>query len=137
MSELPPTQPEQNGRLYEAIAEYYRALDAGQVPDREFAFQPNGELMAIAHSRWQVRLVDTKTRKPVATLTSLDERPVRRLMFSPDGTRLAIARDDNVIHVWDLRALGQQMQLVGLAQGWPRLPHNDFQGAPRVVLPNP
>ena len=53
------------------------------------AYSPDGKIMAVGRYK-EVTLIDTVTRKPVATLPDHAET-VRSVAFSKDGTLLAAA----------------------------------------------
>jgi WD40 repeat protein len=82
------------------------------------AFTRDGNVMAIARSRWLVQLIDTATGRELAALEQPDAQTVGWLAFNPDGTQLAVASD--VVHVWDLRKLREE--LVALKLDWDRPP---------------
>jgi WD40 repeat protein len=82
------------------------------------AFTRDGNVMAIARSRWLVQLIETATGRELAALEQPDAQTVGWLAFNPDGTQLAVASD--VVHVWDLRKLREE--LVALKLDWDRPP---------------
>jgi serine/threonine protein kinase/WD40 repeat protein len=80
------------------------------------AFTRDGKVLAIAWSRDQVRLVNAADGEELATLTSPDPRPITKICFRPDENQLAVAAENYVIHLWDLRGL--RAQLAGLGLDW-------------------
>jgi serine/threonine protein kinase/WD40 repeat protein/Tfp pilus assembly protein PilF len=90
------------------------------------AFSPDSRLLAVAVSRRQVRLIETETGRPVLTLTSPDAGIVCSLAFSADGSRLAAARQDRDVQLWDLRAMRRQLAAFDLDRPTPL-----FKGTPR------
>ena len=75
-------------------------------------FTRDGTIMAIARSRWLVQLIETTTGRELAALEQPDAQTVAWLAFNPDGTQLAVASD--VIHLWDLRKLREELALLKL-----------------------
>jgi WD40 repeat protein/serine/threonine protein kinase len=84
------------------------------------AFTRDGRVMAFARSRWLVQLVETATGHELAALEQPDARSVAWLAFNPDGTQLAVATD--VIHVWDLRRLREELATLNLDWDQPPFP---------------
>jgi WD40 repeat protein len=91
------------------------ARAAGEYWDGPAAFSRDGRLLAITRSLQLVQLFDLTTRRALMTLTAPDLPFIGWLCFSPDGSRLAAATESHTIHVWDLNALHQQLQPMGLA----------------------
>jgi len=77
------------------------------------AFSPDGRLLAVAHSRTVVGLIDPETGSILARLQSPDPRAVNSLCFSPDSTHLAVA-GDNTVRLWDLREIRRGLAELGL-----------------------
>jgi RNA polymerase sigma factor (sigma-70 family) len=82
-----------------------RRLEAMDDGDLVFAIHPGGKLFACAKDFVAIRLIDTATGQTLRTL----ERPenddgISDLAFTPDGTRLAAAGHEKMIHVWDVES---------------------------------
>jgi WD40 repeat protein len=82
------------------------------------AFTRDGGLLAVVQGRNRIELHDTTNLPPrhLATLEIPGPAGVWGLSLSPDGTRLAAITDYNVIALWDLRRLRQD--LTALALDW-------------------
>lgn len=95
------------------------------------AFQPQGELLAIADSVHRTRLYHRGTGQNVANLTHSRTEASHGywLSFSPDGTRLALTRIPDDICVWDLAELRAELAECGIAV--PELPARRENGSPR------
>lgn len=89
----------------------------GSTP-HTMAFSADGQLLALAHSRHAVRLVDAATGQAWALLEAPSPQPIAGLCFSPDGGGLAVACLSHVIQVWDLRRIRRRLADMGL--DWPR-----------------
>lgn len=87
------------------------------------AFTRDGKVMAIARSRWLVQLVEVATGRELAALEQPDARTVAWLAFNPDGRQLAVASD--VVNVWDLRRLRQELAALKLDWEPPPFPLED------------
>jgi hypothetical protein len=92
-------------------------------PGRRFEgyplFSPDSRLVALG-SFGVVRLVEIDKGKEVARLTSPEATWYGPLCFTPDGTRLiATDADEKTLHVWDLRAIRQQLKVMDLDWDWP------------------
>lgn len=84
-------------RSYERLG----AVDA-ESTTYTVTFSPDGSILATGNERGEVRLWDTRTRRPVGKALTGHTGPVGALAFSPDGTLLASAGDDGVIRLWDM-----------------------------------
>jgi tetratricopeptide (TPR) repeat protein len=73
------------------------------------AFARDIPLLAVTATGRTVRLVDPSSGRELATLSPPDRHIVTWLCFSPDGSQLAAATQDNIIQLWDLRALRQEL----------------------------
>jgi WD40 repeat protein len=107
--------------------EWYRFFEAGAwrelhrmatgsshgVPNQA-AWSSDGRLLAIAHRRRQVKLLDGRTWQPLVDLTSPHEAPLSDLQFSPDGRRLALCRPAGPVEIWDLPELTAALRGLGL-----------------------
>jgi WD40 repeat protein len=67
------------------------------------AFAPDGRLLALARSELEVQLFDPATSRQVARLPSPSPQIIVALRFSPEGSRLAVATEDSLVELWDLR----------------------------------
>jgi WD40 repeat protein len=77
------------------------------------AFSRDGSLLAINSPTNRVRLLDAATRQELASLLAPEPRPITWLTFSRDGTLLAAVSGD-VVQVWDLRHIRQELARMGL-----------------------
>jgi serine/threonine protein kinase/WD40 repeat protein len=83
-------------------------------------FSPKGRLVALGGVFSVLRLVETDTGKEIARLTGPEPTQYAPLCFTPDGTRLiATSADEKTLHVWDLRAIRQQLKVMDLDWDWP------------------
>ncbi len=95
------------------------------------AFSPDGALLAVAQSSTQVVLLRASDLSPVVKLESPDPRMVGEICFSPDGGQLAVGTD-NGAQVWDLRAIRERLNAMGLDWDEPQLPPSR-EGPPIVA----
>jgi WD40 repeat protein len=87
--------------------------DAGSWP-AQVAFSPDGRLLALARTTVEVQLLDTTTFQEVARLLAPDARDIDCLRFSPAGDRLAVGTENQVIQLWDLRAVRRELRQRGI-----------------------
>src|SRR5262249_22962308 len=86
------------------------------------AFAPNGQLLAIANSRWDVQLIDPATGLQMATLANPESQCIDFLAFSADGIQLAMVTSpiepgrgrSSDLRIVDLRAIRRQLAKMGL-----------------------
>ena len=79
-------------------------------------FSPDGLWLAVAATRSEIRLLDTRTGNELATLTPPLPPNLESLVFSADGRYLAGHTLTRVAHVWDLHALRRDLMAMNL--GW-------------------
>jgi len=99
------------------------------------AFTSDGHTLALAFSRYQVKLVETRTGRASATLETPPLEEAAELAFSPDDTRLAVASGKEGVRVWDLRRIREQLAELGLDWNAPPLPPNSARSRTPPVLP--
>jgi WD40 repeat protein len=107
----------------------------GSLP---LAFSEDGKLFAVCSSQSIVDLYDTTTGNRLARL----EPPESRLLptwfcFSADSAQLAVATENHVVYLWDLRRIRKRLDEMQLARDWPEYSAAPVDAAPlRVeVLP--
>jgi eukaryotic-like serine/threonine-protein kinase len=80
-----------------------------------FAFSPDGKLLAVETGNGVVRLVNPDTGLEYARLEDPNQDRSGELSFSADGTQLVTTNRDSIsVHVWDLRAIREQLANMGL-----------------------
>jgi eukaryotic-like serine/threonine-protein kinase len=88
-----------------------------------FAFSPDGKLLAGEMGHGTVRLVDPDTGREYARLETPNQDSAMYLNFGPDGTQLVITKGHNhAFHLWDLRAIRNQLAKTGLDWDLPPYP---------------
>jgi serine/threonine protein kinase/WD40 repeat protein len=79
------------------------------------AFSRDGKVLALETGFGTVHLVDPETGTEYAQLEDPSHDRGGDKSFTPDGGQLVmVSPDSNTIHVWDLRAVRQQLQELGL-----------------------
>jgi tetratricopeptide (TPR) repeat protein len=92
-----------------------------QIGGWDFAFSPDSKLLAVT-TGGAVRLVNPDTGREYARLEDPKQDRPLFMCFSPDGTQLVASNNDSQsIHVWDLRAIREQLTKMGL--DWDLLPY--------------
>jgi WD40 repeat protein len=91
-------------------------LPRAQVGDLAgpIAFSPDGTTIAIAHSRYIIRLVELPSGRLLASLANPHGLSTSTLAYSPDGRLVAAVGQSAVIQVWDLVGLRAQLRAKGL-----------------------
>ncbi len=85
-------------------------------------FSPDGALMAAVLRQGMVQLLQSATGRELARLED-PNRGWLDFVFTPDGTRLVTSSgDDQAIHVWDLRAIREQLAKLELDWDAPAYP---------------
>jgi serine/threonine protein kinase/WD40 repeat protein len=94
-----------------------------------FAFSPglkspSGKLLAVETGYGVVRLVNPDTGHEYARLEDPDQDRAFDLSINADGTQLVVSNNDDSrsIHVWDLRAIREQLAKMGLDWDLPPYP---------------
>jgi eukaryotic-like serine/threonine-protein kinase len=78
------------------------------------AFSSDGRLLAIAYSGRDVRVLDTATLAPLATLTSPEAQLISCMAFSTRSDFLAVGTENRVIQLWDLRKSRHELAGLGI-----------------------
>jgi WD40 repeat protein len=79
------------------------------------AFSPDGKLLALGDDPGVVRLVVPDTGKEIARLTAPEQTRLKPHCFTPDGGQLiTLGWDSEAIHIFDLRAIREQLKELGL-----------------------
>jgi serine/threonine protein kinase/WD40 repeat protein len=91
-------------------------IQSAGVPG-QVAFNPAGDVLAVAKTRSQVQLVDVESGQELATLEAPEPNNVSALGFSPDGRLLFETRTIPSLRAWDLDAIRRGVESVGLH--WP------------------
>jgi serine/threonine protein kinase/WD40 repeat protein/Flp pilus assembly protein TadD len=92
------------------------------------AFRRDGKVLAIAPSSFTVQLLDPATGRVYCNLESpeRDRNIPRILRFSPVGDKLVMCMDElRMIHVWDLRLIGERLAELGVPWELPLPPRAD------------
>jgi WD40 repeat protein len=107
------------------------------------AFTRDGRLLAVVEGRNRIHLRDAATLRLLATLETPGGRAsLTGLSLSPDGTLLAATTDYNVVALWDLHRLRQELAAMDLDWELPPYPSAGQAVGPRQplnveVLPGP
>jgi len=99
------------------------AVSGYPTPELNFtAFSADGRLMARLLEGHKIRLLETVTETPLATLDAPGAIGLWRFQFSPDGSRLAAIQRDLQVQLWDLRLIRQQLAELRLDWDMPPYP---------------
>jgi WD40 repeat protein len=91
--------------------------EAGFTRGFRVAFPPGGRVMAYAHDRVNLRLMDVAGGEEVALLRLPESQNLAAYQFSPDGRYLAAVTVRGVTQLWDLYRLRDRLEGIGLS--WP------------------
>jgi serine/threonine protein kinase/WD40 repeat protein/Tfp pilus assembly protein PilF len=87
----------------------------GKRANGSIAFADDAPVMAVPYDdRRQVGLLDPETGRELAVLAADNAQMIDRMALSADGGRLAVARSDNTVQLWDLRAVRRRLADLGL-----------------------
>jgi WD40 repeat protein len=98
------------------------------------AFTRDGRLLALAHDRNRIHLHNAVTLRHLATLEVPGQANLTGLSLSPDGTRLAAATEHNLIALWDLRKLRQELANLDLDFPMTAYPARERRARPPEAL---
>jgi WD40 repeat protein len=88
------------------------------------AFSRDGKLFAMSDSFSAIELVQLPRGESLARLESPDRRLLRALAFSPDSRRLAAASLEQLVMMWDLSLLTQELSKLNLQGKLPAYPNS-------------
>jgi WD40 repeat protein/tRNA A-37 threonylcarbamoyl transferase component Bud32 len=94
------------------------------------AFSRDSRLLAITRTPAEVQLIDLASFTEVARLLAPDARAIDCMRFSPDGSQLAVATQNHVIQLWDLRTICRDLHKMDLNWELPAY-------APKTSSPGP
>jgi WD40 repeat protein len=109
----------------------WQRLDAIRYDGPAFgsvAFSQDGTLLALSHARRTVQLLDAASRRELAQLTVSGSEQGYGFRFNRDGTQLVMHGDSQLIQVWDLRRLREELAALGL--DWDLPPDQPADGPP-------
>lgn len=107
--------------IYTATLEDYRRLDLGQIT--ALAWQPHGNLLAVAHNDKTVEIWDGERLTLHSTLAGA-AAPMHAIEWSPDGTYLAAGSDNGTVRIWEFASGGLEHVLEGHTGGVRRIRWN-------------
>ncbi|MEX3100817.1 WD40 repeat domain-containing protein, partial [Streptomyces sp. ST1020] len=93
-----------DGRVADAVTGRPLAALPGRVADPAAVVSPDDRLLAVGDQGRDapVHIVDLTTGRTVATLAPHRPPMALRLLFSPDGQRLAVSGGDGTVRLWDI-----------------------------------
>jgi serine/threonine protein kinase/WD40 repeat protein len=104
-----------------------------QIGGLRFAFSPDSKMLAVETGHGAVRLVDPESGQEYARLEDPNQERAHQICFNSEGTQLvAPSLDSQSVHVWNLRAIREQLAKMGLDWGLP-----PYAPAPEVDEPRP
>ncbi len=90
------------------------------VAEMPLAFHPSSRIAAVLEANQSiVQIVDVESGSILARLDAPDQSLIHFLEFSADGRYLAAAQSDQRVDLWDLWAIRQRIDVLGLAEGIP------------------
>jgi signal transduction histidine kinase/type II secretory pathway pseudopilin PulG len=78
------------------------------------AFSPDGKQLAVAKSRQMAAILDASTGRELAQLTAPRPATIKVIRWSRDGRRLVMGTAENLVQVWELDALRNELASLGL-----------------------
>jgi WD40 repeat protein len=91
-------------------------------PAGAVAFSIDGTLLALETGQNTVRLLDPATGREYARLEDPNQDRAWHMAFSTDGTQLVVNGEAQSLHVWDLRAIREELARRNLDWGLPPFP---------------
>jgi hypothetical protein len=82
------------------------------------AFDRDGTLVALSHSRYVTRLVDPDTGRILASLENPDGIATSHLAFDGDAELLAVVSPTRDLFAWDLKLIRARLSELDLDFDW-------------------
>jgi hypothetical protein len=99
-------------------------------------FSPDGRLLAVEDTPGALRLVRPQDRAELTRLEAPEQTRLGPRGFTPDGTRLiTVGVETEALHIWDLRAVREQLAKLGLDWDAPAYSDDDPAGPSAPPLP--
>lgn len=102
-----------NAETWELVSEL--PADGNSISGVNVAFSPDGRLIAVSDSISRINFFDPSDGRKIFALTDPNDHLVFRLAFNPDGSQLAVFSTSNVVHLWDLAAMNEELKSRDLA----------------------
>jgi signal transduction histidine kinase len=117
-------------------------LEVGAGTSPGVCFAPDGQMLAVAYNRQEVRLYETASGRELATLSPPNPVPIAGgagLAFSSDARWLIAARNDGDIVAWELPVIRTELAKLGLDWGNKDLktPTAVIASIPAIRFPSP
>ena len=96
------------------------------------AFSPDSRLLAVAHGRSTVRLLEAATGKVLADFETPIIEVVLGIAFSPDSSELLELDNRGRIHIWNLRPIRKRLAAMNL--DWDMPPYPDAEDTPSTPV---
>ncbi len=108
------TVPDDSLRLYRC-GEWEKPIRTWNATIGQPAFSPDGKFLAASFDMESINLISLDDFEPKIRLTHPTELRLLSLSFTRDGSKLLFTGDEsNCVHEWDLVALRQELESVGL-----------------------
>ena len=109
---------------------------AASTAGSSIAFTDDSQMAAIARSGQGISLVDVRSGDTITVLETNARRPrIESICFTPDGQKVIAATGERGVCVWDLNAIGRELESMNLAWDLPmtkRVPTDDVNVPLRI-----
>jgi WD40 repeat protein len=100
-----------------------QSLPEDQISEiNQFAFSPDGKLLALVHGRYEIQIAKVPTCQVLATLRVPSLGAITSVRFNPSGSKLAALEWTGQLNLWDLRLLREELRRLSLDWDFPPFP---------------
>ncbi len=97
-----------NAETWEMVTEL--PVEGTSISGVSVAFSPDSRMIAVSDSNARINLFDPTSARKILALTDPNNRLTERMVFNPDGSQLAGISKSDVVLLWDLVSISEELR---------------------------